>query len=128
MSFNNLCDLCKSSSFDKEYKECKDCRRFICIECKIKHYLCVECKENICCYKKICTNCDIHPYHMITDNIAVGSSASDYQNFDIIVNLNYPENNVSEDDIEISKSNGKLMYPYFFDASFASVVLSGNSS
>lgn len=107
-----LCKLTINFEFFK-FKECNDCHRFLCTECiessKNNHFLCVECNTEICCYKKICENCDIHPYHMITDNIAVGSCVSKYENFDIIVNLNYPENGAPEDDIEMKKSKGKLI-------------------
>jgi protein-tyrosine phosphatase len=46
---------------------------------------------------------------MIDDKIAVGDSRSKYDNFDIIVNLNYPENNVKENDIRVRKTENKLM-------------------
>jgi protein-tyrosine phosphatase len=111
-----LCFFCRSKD---NIKKCKDCRNSICNQCIFsqktlsfvlrKHHLCVECESEICCYKTICIKCDIHPYHMINDKIAVGSSSSDYTNFDVIINLNYPENRVKENEIEYQKEKGKLI-------------------
>lgn len=116
MSDIEICIVCKSKN---EIKNCKDCHKFICNDCIKtqksitfiikKHNYCIECNNLICCYKKICEKCDINPYHMITENVAVGSYVSNYDNFDIIVNLNYPENNVNIDEIKVSTSNGKLI-------------------
>lgn len=111
----DLCFLCRS----KDVKKCKDCRNYVCNECILsqkamsfvvkKHNKCVDCETEICCFKPICEKCDINPYHMITDKIALGSSSSKYDNFDIIVNVNYPENGVRENDIEVQKKNGKMI-------------------
>lgn len=112
-----FCFLCRSSN--ENIKKCKDCRNSICDKCVInqkamlfvikKHTNCLECNKQICCYKTICEKCDINPYHMISDKIGVGSCASDYKEFDIIINLNYPENGVKENDIEFQKKEGKLI-------------------
>jgi hypothetical protein len=37
---------------------------------------------------------------MITDNIAIGNHKSDYSDFDIIVNLNFPDNMMEEREIK----------------------------
>jgi protein-tyrosine phosphatase len=46
---------------------------------------------------------------MIEEKMAVGSGCSDYKDFDVIVDLNYPENNVKENDIAVIKKNNKLI-------------------
>lgn len=112
---DNLCFLCRS----KDVQKCRDCRNFICNKCVSsqkaisfvvkKHMKCVECESQICCFKPICIKCDVNPYHMITDNIAVGSCASNPKDFDIIIDINYPENNVKENDIEVQKKDGKMI-------------------
>jgi len=114
---SEICVCCFSG---ENTKLCKDCNLFICETCVKtnksvnfvlkKHNYCVECKDEICCFKKICERCDINPYHMITDRVAIGSCASNYKDFDIIVNLNYPENNVKNNDIRIEKiEKNKIM-------------------
>jgi len=99
-----------------ESKYCRDCHRNLCISCieginfvVRKHILCLECNEKLCCYKKICYKCDTIPYHMITENIAVGSCSSKYDDFDIIINANYPENDAKENDMTIQKKDNKII-------------------
>jgi len=46
---------------------------------------------------------------MITDKVAVGSCASKYDEFDIIIDLNYPENNIKENQSSFQKKDGKLI-------------------
>jgi len=112
---DNSCTICGKI----RVSYCKDCNNYMCENCVesgqkmpfiIKeHTKCIECSLEICCFKSICHKCDINPYHMITDTIAVGSCSSDYKEFDVIVDLNYPENNVKENDISFYKKNGKLI-------------------
>jgi protein-tyrosine phosphatase len=65
------------------------------------HNICYECNEKMVCHiKGICAKCDI-PMHMITDMVGVGSCGSNYNSFDLIINLNYPENNVSHHHIRM---------------------------
>jgi len=47
---------------------------------------------------------------MITDNIAIGDHNSEYDNFDIVVNLNYPYNYVQAYKITRNKLDNKLIY------------------
>ena len=49
-------------------------------------------------------------YNWIDRNIAIGNYHSDYEKFDIIVNLNYPFNGVNYHDIEKTKVNNKIIY------------------
>lgn len=112
---NIKCIVCVGN----EAKLCYDCKKYMCNSCidseksisfvLKKHNKCIECEEEICCYKLICHNCDKNPYHMISDNIGVGSCDSDYKDFDVIINLNYPENNVAENDTRVQKQNNKLI-------------------
>ena len=44
-------------------------------------------------------------YNMITDNVAIGDYTSSYDSFDVIVNLNYPYNNVEHHVIKFDKDN-----------------------
>jgi protein-tyrosine phosphatase len=63
------------------------------------HNICYECNEKMVCHiKGICAKCDV-PLHMITDTVAVGSCGAKYDSFDVVVNLNYPENGVSHHNI-----------------------------
>jgi hypothetical protein len=112
---NILCIVCG----DNETKYCKDCHQNMCFNCVEeekninfvvrKHKVCIECNDKICCYKKICYKCDTFPYHMITENIGIGSCASKYEDFDIILNANYPENQAKENEISVKKIKNKLV-------------------
>jgi len=89
-----------------EYVSCDDCHLNICIKCYTpecytnnkkdkKHQFCLECGQKIVChFKKICAKCDL-PLHYITDKVAVGSCGAEYNDFSLIFNLNYPENDAS---------------------------------
>jgi len=44
---------------------------------------------------------------MITETVAVGSNKSSYDLFDVIVNLDYPNNGAKEDDVLCTEENGK---------------------
>ena len=113
--FDCLCAICGKN----ETKYCKYCYRNLCINCVDnertinfvvkKHQLCIDCKDKICCYKKICYKCDKVPYHMITENVSVGSCSSKYEEFDIILNANYPDNEAKENNITIQKIKDKLI-------------------
>jgi hypothetical protein len=49
-------------------------------------------------------------YNWIDNNIAIGNCHSDYGEFDIVINLDYPYNMVNYHDIEISYVNNKIIY------------------
>jgi hypothetical protein len=49
---------------------------------------------------------NIHTSH-ITNRVTVGSCKTDYRDFDIIVNLDYPQNGVKKDEISYQQEDGK---------------------
>jgi len=54
----------------------------------------------------ICDDCDKnHTYDMITDNVAIGSYKTSYDSFDLIINLNYPQNGVKFKEVVYEKEN-----------------------
>ena len=109
----------KKNVHDKYYKKCKTelvqchwCQQTICPnkDCIPQYILrsyssiypskihdkCVECLESItCCPSGICRDCEKnHTYDMITEHVAIGSYQASYESFDLVINLDYPENNV----------------------------------
>jgi len=107
-----------------ELKKCKTCMITLCMKCKhiykkiFKsfsnpiHNLCLECKTSPVCYDHgVCADCmDKYPYHFIIDEtVAIGNSIASYNPFDIIINLNYPFNNVKEWEVDISFEKGKMI-------------------
>jgi len=60
-----------------------------------KHEKCLECENITCCLSGICKDCEKrHTYDMITDKVAIGSYQASYKPFDLVINLDYPENEV----------------------------------
>ena len=67
------------------------------------HAFCSECKEiPVCHIDTVCDAC-MRDFHYITDKIAIGNSSASYDYFDIVVNMNYPQNGVE---------HGKIKYEY----------------
>ena len=103
---------------NEKYKKCKTqlikCRRCYSVICPMEecipqymirrpnclypskaHEKCLECDTITCCPTGICDNCEKrHTYDMITDKVAIGSYQAPYEPFDLVINLDYPENNV----------------------------------
>lgn len=71
----------------------------------------IECDNITCCTTGICIDCEKrHTYDMITDKVAIGSYQASYEPFDLIINLDYPENNVKFEEVEvINKENKKII-------------------
>jgi len=107
---------CKQTVYPCEY-----CFRVVCpnLRCtsvymKVKqtntaeHVLCEQCKNKVTCGRMgMCRSCaDQHKYDMITERLAVGGYTAPYSPFDIIVNLDYPENDVQEHGIVIKQVRG----------------------
>lgn len=74
-----------------------------------KHEKCLDCNHNItCCPSGICENCEKrHTYDMITDKVAIGSYQACYDNFDLVINLDFPHNNVKLGEIICEKNGDK---------------------
>ena len=107
-SLCNDCNLKKNFFF-----VCADCCVYICLDClnKYNHDRCIKCKNNATCNLiKICYDCQIGHYDMITDKIAVGDCDSSYNGFDIIVNLFGEYNGCYLDEIVFVEENNKIIY------------------
>lgn len=110
------CPQCKK---DLHQHKCADCSHYICFDCKIcsdcsqqksywggfkrtmckSHKKCLECGEKVVChFKGICAPCD-KPFHKINDTVTVGSCGTPYDDYDLIFNLNYPENGAEKHQI-----------------------------
>jgi len=73
------------------------------------HEFCVECKDKVTCHPtKVCSSC-YAPFHMITEHIALGNSDTPYDDFDIVVNLNYPFNKTKLYEVSLIKEQDKII-------------------
>ncbi len=75
------------------------------------HEKCIECNNITCCPSGICNDCEKnHTYDMITDTVAIGSYQASYEPFDLIINLDYPENEVKFGEvIVINRPNKRII-------------------
>lgn len=102
----------KCEGCDKKMEECDSCGKVLCMPCEEKneekkggkhHVLCLECKtEPVCSKIQVCGLC-YRNYHYITDRVAIGNSSTSYDLFDIIVNMDCPNNGLE---------HGRLVYEY----------------
>ena len=98
---------CLHPDCGKELVNCTDCSYVLCMSTtpncldvykktlkRKMHFYCRECNKNLTCHLSgICFECsDTQCFHMITDHIAIGNCDTSYEPFDIIVDINYPEN------------------------------------
>jgi hypothetical protein len=68
------------------------------------HDKCIDCENITCCPSGICSDCEkLHTYDMITDTVAIGSYQASYDPFDLVINLDYPENNVKFGEVVCEK-------------------------
>lgn len=98
---------------------CDSCDKNVCLKCKDipendpeqnkrsfptqPHALCAECKGiPVCHINTICGLC-VKDYHFITDKVAIGSSLTPYDQFDIVINMDCPNNGVA---------HGEMKYEY----------------
>ena len=74
-----------------------------------KHDHCTYCKLVITCNPSgVCKTCEVnHRYDMITEDIAIGSYQASYEPFDLIINLDYPQNHVKQNEVHYSIENNK---------------------
>ena len=111
------CILCNN----KNVTTCNECYDSYCKDCIVAqasspatiynnkiHILC-NCNNITCSFNKTCSICS-KPYNMITKNIAIGNKYSSYNNFGIIVNLNFPENGAKYKQIVEEQVNNKIIY------------------
>jgi hypothetical protein len=107
---------------------CDNCMNHICISSKVchdiymimstskiypskAHSMCDGCKQVVTCslFEK-CKNCEYNSsYNMIIDNVAIGSYLSPYDSFDIIVNMDYPQNNANRGEILADIKDNKFI-------------------
>ena len=108
------CNKCKLKIDNYDFIICGDCFIYICNKCVIgnvaNHKLCIKCKQYVTCNGDKCYDCRIIHYHMINDMIAVGDSDSDYNDFDIIVNLFMETNNTNIGEIKEIQENNIIIY------------------
>jgi hypothetical protein len=85
------------------------------------HDKCFDCNTTItCCPTGICHNCQKnHYYDMITDKVAIGSYQAPYDPFDLVINLDYPENKVKYGEIvHVTENNKHIIKCGYQDCSF----------
>lgn len=110
MAFRYLSSACKTCVSTRQF--CVECDRSVCMSCDHKnHNMCLECQQVVVCHPcGVCSFC-IHdnPFHMITDTVAVGNRNSPYELFDVVIDLNYPDNGVQAAETKIDRQTyGKL--------------------
>jgi protein-tyrosine phosphatase len=67
---------------------------------------------------------NINYYDNITDNIALGNRFASYNDFDIIVNINFPMNNAKLNEITVIKKNNKIIYNIgLYDTENSDIIL-----
>jgi len=113
MSRFKIFNVCNKCELKKDFLICSECYMCICNDCvnNYDHYYCKKCDDSITCnIDKICYDCQICHYNMITDLVAVGDCESSYKDFDIIVNLFGEDNGCNLNDINIKEFNGKKIY------------------
>lgn len=88
--------VCPNLRCTRVYMKCSD-------DYARNHAVCEECNEKITCRpSQMCIDCaNNHRYDMITEHLAVGDFSSSYAPFDLIVNLDYPENDAQYHEISI---------------------------
>ena len=75
------------------------------------HEKCLECNNITCCLSGICYDCEKrHTYDMITNTVAIGSYQASYVPFDLVINLDYPENNIKFGEVVVvNKENKRII-------------------
>lgn len=106
--------VCNHPDCKKSVYSCDTCYKIVCptLRCTkvyakfhalAEHHICEDCGVKVTCRaNQMCMECaNRHRYDMITENLAVGGYSATYQPFDIIVNVDYPENNARYHEITI---------------------------
>lgn len=92
----NKCNECDRNN-SKDINFCNDCKKRYCYFCSLLsfHVKCMKCFSICCSPIQVCRKCkNGNAYHFITPLVAIGNKDTPYDDFDVVVNLNYPENNV----------------------------------
>ena len=70
------------------------------------HEKCTDCDRITCHFSGICNECEKHhTYDMVTDQVAIGSYQASYDPFDLVINLDYPYNNVEKNEVKQGVEN-----------------------
>jgi len=84
-----------------------------------KHDKCTDCDHVTCNITGICGKCEKnHHYDMVAEHLAIGSIDSPYDQFDLVINLSYPENGVKRDEITHGLENKSSSTPYVIRCGF----------
>lgn len=87
-----------------------------CVTPSKKHEKCLECDNITCCPSGICYECEKrHTYDMITDTVAIGSYQASYDPFDLVINLDYPENNIKFGEVVVLNKENKRIIKCGYD-------------
>lgn len=94
--------------------ECDTCFKTV-LDTDDTHTKCVGCEAAfVCCKSGVCMLCAWkHPFHFITDHVAVGSRSSEYDLFDIVIDMNSPQNGTVEGDLKLDKQKRPGRTPLF---------------
>lgn len=105
-------DLCPNKECIPQYMIRNPC----CVTPSKKHEKCLECDNITCCLSGICYECEKrHTYDMITDTIAIGSYQASYDAFDLVINLDYPENNIKFGEVVVLNKENKRIIKCGYD-------------
>ena len=110
--FNNY-GVCNECELRKNFLICSDCCICVCFDClnKYNHDKCIKCEQTATCnINKICYDCNINHYNMITEYVAVGDCDASYDDFDIIVNLFGEYNGCDINQITLVMDRDKKIY------------------
>jgi protein-tyrosine phosphatase len=94
---------------------CTDCCSERCGVCLTDHTLCSRCRYRLTCHEaEICMLC-IKPYDWITDSMVIGNHRTPNALADLVVDLNFPDNQARENQIHVL---GNVIYVGVIDSIF----------
>jgi protein-tyrosine phosphatase len=112
--YNMMCMGCESYTYS-DVETCKDCNEQYCEDCVLltSHLRCVNCYQTTCSPTRVCKECFTNnSYHYITPLVAIGNRETPYHDFDIIINLNFPYNNIQHRNVRVENDteNSKQVF------------------
>ena len=108
-------DMCPSLCCIPQYM----IRRYGSVSHSKQHDKCTDCDRITCRISGICGKCETnHHYDMVAEHVAIGSINSPYDQFDLVINLSYPENGVKRDEITHGLENKSSSTPYVVRCGF----------